>query len=332
MTLRIAINGFGRIGRLVLRKAVKDPDMEVVAINDLADASTLAHLLVYDSIYGKFDLPVKVVEGGFEVDGKFVKVLSSKSPEGNVWGDLGVDLVYESTGVFATGPKAKVHLDAGAKWVMITAPAKEVDATIVYGVNHKILDPQKHKIFSNASCTTNCLAPVVKVIHDKFGVEQGLLNTVHSVTNDQRILDLVHKDLRRARAATMSMIPTTTGAAKALGLVLPELKGKLDGFSLRVPTMTVSCCDFTFTTRDPISAESLNAAFREAAAGALKGILEVCDLPLVSVDFSGSAASSTVDALSTMVLGDRFGKVLSWYDNEFGYATRCIDVGKLLKK
>ena len=332
MTLRIAINGFGRIGRLVLRMAAKDPDMEVVAINDLADAPTLAHLLVYDSIYGKFDLPVKVVEGGFEVDGKLVKVMSSKSPEGNVWGDLGVDLVYESTGIFTSGEKAKVHLDAGAKWVMITAPGKNVDATIVYGVNHKILDPQKHKIFSNASCTTNCLAPVVKVIHDRFGIEKGLLNTIHSVTNDQRILDLVHKDLRRARAATMSMIPTTTGAAKALGLVLPELKGKLDGFSLRVPTMTVSCCDFTFITKDPISAESLNIAFREAAAGDLKGILDVCDLPLVSIDFSGSTASSTVDALSTMVMGDRFGKVLAWYDNEFGYATRCIDVGKLLKK
>ncbi len=329
MSLRVAINGFGRIGRLVFRQAIKDPNIDIVALNDLTDAKTLGHLLQFDSIYGRFDMPVKVVDDHLEVGGKRIKVFAQPNPEGTLWKDLDVHLVFESTGRFADGSKAKFHLDAGADWVMITAPAKNVDMTVVYGVNHAGLDPKKHKIISNGSCTTNCLAPIAKVIMENFGIERGLMTTVHAITNDQRLLDLTHSDLRRARAAFVSMIPTTTGAAKAVTEVLPELKGKVHGLAVRVPTTSVSLVDFTFDTEKPVSAPALNAAFKAAETGALKGVLEVCDLPLVSVDFRGSTASSIVDAQSTMVLGDRMGKVLAWYDNEYAYAARCVDVAKL---
>ena len=329
MALRVAINGFGRIGRLIFRNIVKDPNFEIVAINDITDATTLAHLLCFDSVYGRFDLPVKVEGDVIDVDGKKVKVLAMTDIQGNLWKDLGVDFIFESTGKYAKADKATHHLDSGARWVMITAPAKGVDLTVVYGVNHHKLHPEKTKIFSNASCTTNCLAPLVKVIHETFGIERGLLTTIHAVTNDQRLLDLTHSDLRRARAAMVSMIPTTTGAAKAIGDVIPEMKGKLDGLSIRVPTIIVSLTDLTFTTEKPITKDTINAALKAAAEGELKGILEYCDLPLVSMDFRGSTYSSTVDALSTMVIGDRMGKVFAWYDNEFGYATRCVDVARL---
>lgn len=332
MALRVAINGFGRVGRLVFRHIIKDPAFEVVAVNDITEPATLAHLLTYDSVYGKYELPVKVEGDEMVVAGKRVKVLAKTAIEGSLWKDLGVDFIFESTGRYTKGEKAKVHLDAGARWVMITAPGKGVDAMVVYGVNHKSLDPSKVKIFSNASCTTNCLAPIVKVIHEKFGLEHGLLTTIHAVTNDQRILDLQHSDLRRARCALLSMIPTTTGAAKAIGEVMPELKGRLDGTSVRVPTVIVSLTDLTFTSQKPISVEALNGAFKEAAAGELKGVLEVCELPLVSIDFKGSLASSIVDAACTMVSGDHMGKVMAWYDNEFAYAARCADVARLFAK
>jgi glyceraldehyde 3-phosphate dehydrogenase len=329
MALRVAINGFGRIGRHIFRQMIKDSSFEVVAVNDITDAPTLAHLLTYDSAYGIFDLPVMVAEETLEVGGKSVKVLAKSSIEGNLWKDLGVDLVIESTGKYAKGDKIKVHSAAGAKWTLISAPAKGCDLMVVYGVNHKKLDKDKHRIISNASCTTNCLAPVVKVIHENFGLNYGLLTTIHSVTNDQRLLDLPHSDLRRARAAMASMIPTTTGAAKAIGEVMPELKGKLDGTSVRVPTITVSLVDLTFTTEKPVTVDSLNAAFHAAKDGELKNVLDITELPLVSVDFTGNSYSSIVDGLSTMVIGDKLGKVLSWYDNEWGYASRCIDVAKL---
>jgi glyceraldehyde 3-phosphate dehydrogenase len=329
MPLRVAINGFGRIGRLLYRQALNDRAFEFVAVNDITDAHTLAHLLKYDSLHGTFDAKVEAGPDGFLVDGKKVKVLAEKEPARLPWKQLGIDLVFEGTGKFTKGEQAKAHLDAGAKWVLITAPAKGVDLTLVLGVNEKALDPAKHRIVSNGSCTTNCLAPVVKVLLDNFGIAHGLLTTIHSYTNDQRILDLPHKDLRRARAAAVSMIPTSTGAAKAMAEVFPQLKGKLDGLAVRVPTADVSLVDFTFNAEKPITVEAVNKAFRTAAAGALKGVLEVCEEPLVSIDFRGTTASSIVDALSTMVIGEKTGKVLSWYDNEYAYAARCVDVAKL---
>jgi glyceraldehyde 3-phosphate dehydrogenase len=329
MPLRVAINGFGRIGRLIFRQAIFDPAFEFVAVNDITDAATLAHLLRYDSVHGRFDAKVEADKNGFAVDGKAVRVLAEREPATLPWKALGIDVVFEGTGKFTKGEQAKAHLDAGARWVLITAPAKGVDATVVFGVNHTTLDPAKHRIVSNGSCTTNCLAPVVKVLLESFGIEHGLLTTVHAYTNDQRILDLPHKDLRRARAAGVSMIPTTTGAARAMAEVFPQLKGKLDGLAVRVPTADVSLVDFTFTAEKALSVEGINAAFRAAAAGPLAGVLEVCDEPLVSIDFRGTTASSTVDALSTLVIGERTGKVLSWYDNEYAYAARCVDIARL---
>lgn len=329
MALRVAINGFGRIGRLVFRQAIKDPNIDIVALNDLTDAATLGHLLQFDSVYGRFDMPVKAGKDHLDVGGKRIKVFAQPNPEGMLWKDLDVHLVFESTGRFTNGAKAKCHLDAGAEWVMITAPANNVDMTVVYGVNHEGLNPKKHRIISNGSCTTNCLAPLAKVIMENFGIERGLMTTIHAITNDQRLLDLTHSDLRRARAAFVSMIPTTTGAAKAVTEVLPELKGKVDGLAIRVPTTSVSLVDFTFTSEKPITVKGLLRALKAAEAGALKGVLEVCDLPLVSVDFKGSTASSIVDAQSTMTLGDKMGKVLAWYDNEYAYAARCVDVARL---
>ena len=329
MPLRVAINGFGRIGRLILRQALGEKGFEFVAVNDITDAPTLAHLLKYDSVHGRLGAKVEVTGEGFAVDGRPIKVLAEKDPANLPWKSLGIDLVFEGTGRFTKGEQAKAHLDAGARWVLITAPAKGVDATIVYGVNHQSLDPAKHRIVSNGSCTTNCLAPVVKVLLENFGIAHGLLTTIHAYTNDQKILDLPHKDLRRARAAGLSMIPTSTGAAKAMAEVFPQLKGKLDGLAVRVPTSDVSLVDFTFEAEKPLGVDALNRAFRAAASGTLKGVLEVCDEPLVSIDFRGTTASSIVDALSTMVIGERTGKVFSWYDNEYAYAARCVDVGRL---
>jgi glyceraldehyde 3-phosphate dehydrogenase len=328
----VGINGFGRIGRLIFREALHDDALEFVAVNDITDAPTLAHLLKYDSVHGRLDAEVRATADGFIINGRTIKVLAEREPSNLPWKALGVDLVLEGTGLFTKGEKAKAHLDAGARWVLITAPAKGVDATLVYGVNHTILDPAKHKIVSNGSCTTNCLAPVVKVLVERFGIVHGLLTTVHSYTNDQRILDLPHKDLRRARAAGLSMIPTSTGAAKAMAEVFPELKGKLDGLAVRVPTADVSLVDFTFTAEKPLTVEALNQAFRDAAAGELKGILAVSDEPLVSIDFRGTTASSIVDLPSTIVIGGSSAKVLSWYDNEYGYAARCVDVAKLFAR
>ncbi len=332
MALRIAINGFGRIGRLIYRQAWNSRDFDFVAVNDITDARTLAHLLKYDSVHGRFDPEVVAGADGFSVDGRTVKVLAEKEPAKLPWKELAIDLVFEGTGKFTKGEQAKAHLDAGAKWVVITAPAKGVDATLVMGVNEKTLDPTRHRIVSNGSCTTNCLAPLVKVLLEKFGIEHGLLTTVHAYTNDQRILDLPHKDLRRARAAGASMIPTSTGAAKAMAEVFPELKGKLDGVAVRVPTADVSLVDFTFTAEKALSVEAVNAAFRAAAAGPLKGILAVSEEPLVSIDFRGTTASSIVDAPSTIVIGERTAKVFSWYDNEYAYAARCVDVARLFAK
>jgi glyceraldehyde 3-phosphate dehydrogenase len=332
MSLRVAINGFGRIGRLILRQALHDTGLEFVAVNDITDAQTLAHLLRYDSVHGRLGADVEVTADSFTVGGRTIKVLAEKEPSLLPWKALGVDLVIEGTGRFTKGEQAKAHLDAGATWVLITAPAKGVDATVVYGVNHTTLDPAKHKIVSNGSCTTNCLAPVVKVLLENFGIAHGLLTTVHSYTNDQKILDLPHKDLRRARAAGLSMIPTSTGAARAMAEVFPQLKGKLDGLAVRVPTADVSLVDFTFTAEKALTVEALNQAFRAAAAGELKGILATTDEPLVSIDFRGTTASSIVDLLSTIVIGGTTAKVLSWYDNEYAYAARCVDVAKLFAR
>jgi glyceraldehyde 3-phosphate dehydrogenase len=332
MAIRVGINGFGRIGRNVVRaaKAMK-ADLEFVAVNDLTDTKTLAHLLKYDSVHGRFQGDVAPQADSISVDGRAIKVLSEKEPAKLPWKDLGVELVLESTGRFTDRDKAALHLNAGAKRVVISAPAKQEDITIVYGVNHEKYDPAKHQIISNASCTTNCLVPVVKVILDRFGFVSGFMTTVHSYTNDQNILDLPHKDLRRARAAALSIIPTTTGAAKATSLVLPEVKGKIDGVSLRVPTPDVSVVALTCVVQKSTSADEVNAAFREAAkSGPLKDIIAVSDEPLVSVDYIGSLASSTVDALSTNVVGGTLVNVTSWYDNEMGYSARCVDLLRYL--
>ncbi len=328
MTKRIAINGFGRIGRNVIRAAIDMgvTDLEFVAVNDLTDTKTLAHLLKYDSVHGHFLGSVAPAPDGIHVNGKTIKVFSQKDPAALPWKDLGIDVVLESTGHFTDRDLAAKHLTAGAKRVVISAPAKKEDITIVYGVNHLSYDPSKHQVISNASCTTNCLVPVVRVIQDSFGFVKGFMTTIHSYTNDQQILDLPHKDLRRARAAGLSIIPTTTGAAKATSLVIPEVKGKIDGIALRVPTADVSLVDLTCEVEKGTSIEEVNAAFRTAAEGALKGVLAVSDEPLVSIDYTGNKMSSTVDALSTNVIDGNLVHVSSWYDNEMGYSARCVDL------
>ncbi|BBA70130.1 type I glyceraldehyde-3-phosphate dehydrogenase [Geobacter sulfurreducens] len=330
MALRVAINGFGRIGRSVLRAAAKEKGIEIVAINDLTDAKTLAHLLKYDSVHGPFPGKVEVGDGAIVVNGKPITIIAERNPELLPWKKMKIDVVLEATGLFTAREKAELHLKAGAKKVIISAPATNEDITIVMGVNHDAYDPKKHNIISNASCTTNCLAPVAKVLHETFGIEKGLVTTVHSYTNDQQILDLPHKDLRRARAAAMSMIPTTTGAAKAVSLVLPELKGKLDGMAIRVPTPNVSVVDLVVTLKKKTDAEKVNAALKKAAKGSLKGILRFEEEPLVSIDFNGTTHSSIVDALSTKVIDGNMVKVLSWYDNETGFSNRVVDLMKLI--
>ena len=332
MTLRVGINGFGRIGRQSMKAMLEryPRDIEVVAINDLTDTKTNAHLLKYDSTYGRFPGEIEATPEALVVNGHSIKVLSQRDPAQIPWGDLGVQLVIESTGFFTDADKAAAHLKGGAKKVIISAPAKGEDITIVLGVNDAMYDPAKHTIISNASCTTNCLAPTAKVLNDTFGIEHGLMNTIHSYTNDQRILDQVHPDLRRARSAGANIIPTSTGAARALSLVIPELKGRFDGMSLRVPTITVSVVDFVATTRKPVTRASVNDAFKAAASGALNGILAYTEEPLVSSDFRGDAHSSTVDGLSTMVLGDNMVKVIAWYDNEWGYSSRVADLAHFI--
>jgi glyceraldehyde 3-phosphate dehydrogenase len=327
MTVRVGINGFGRIGRQSLKAIIeRAPDVEVVAVNDLVDTSMNALLFKHDSTYGAYPGTVEHTDDALIIDGREIKVLQVKDPAALPWGDLGVDLVLESTGLFTDAEKARAHIAAGAQKVIISAPAKGEDITIVLGVNEDRYDPANHHVISNASCTTNCLAPAAKVVHDLLGIERGLMNTIHSYTNDQRILDVAHKDPRRARAAGLNIIPTTTGAAKALALVIPDLKGKFDGFSLRVPTPTVSVVDFTADVARSTTADELNDAFRAAAAGPMKGILGVSDEPLVSSDFRGDARSSIIDAESTMVLGGTMVKVIAWYDNEWGYSSRCADL------
>jgi len=326
MAVRVGINGFGRIGRNIMRAAMGNREIDFVAVNDLTNAATLAHLLKYDSVLGNLRGEVKASGDGITVDGDAFKVLSLKDPAQLPWKDLGVDVVFESTGIFANREGATKHIAAGAKKVIITAPAKGPDITLVLGVNDEKYDPAKHQIISNASCTTNCLAPLAKVIHERFGIRKGWMTTVHSYTNDQNLLDLPHKDLRRARAAALSMIPTTTGAASAVGEVLPELKGKLDGFAMRVPTPNVSVVDLNVVLEKKTTADEVNAALREAAEGPLKGILAYSTEELVSIDFKGNPNSSIVDAAYTKVMDGDFLKVLSWYDNEWGYSNRCVDL------
>jgi glyceraldehyde 3-phosphate dehydrogenase (phosphorylating) len=327
MTVRVGINGFGRIGRQSLKALIeRAPEIEVVAVNDLIDTELNALLFKHDSTYGAYPGTVDHTEDALIIDGREIKVLKEKDPAALPWGALGVEIVLESTGIFTDATRARAHLDAGARKVLISAPAKNEDITVVLGVNEDRYDPAIHHIISNASCTTNCLAPAAKVVHDGWTIERGLMNTIHSYTNDQRILDVAHKDPRRARAAALNIIPTTTGAAKALALVIPDLKGKFDGFSLRVPTPTVSVVDFTAQLARPTTAEEVNAAFREAAAGSLKGILGVSDEPLVSSDFRGDSRSSIIDAASTMVIGGTMVKVIAWYDNEWGYSCRVADL------
>jgi glyceraldehyde 3-phosphate dehydrogenase len=330
MALRVAINGFGRIGRMVFRAALKEKEIDIIAINDLTDARTLAHLLKYDSVHGTFPAKINAKDGELVVNGKAIKVLAVRNPEELPWKKEKIDVVLESTGLFTAREKAELHLKAGAGKVIISAPASGEDITIVMGVNHTLYDPKKHRIISNASCTTNCLAPVAKVLHDTFGIEKGLVTTVHSYTNDQNILDLPHRDLRRARAAALSMIPTTTGAAKAVSLVLPELKGKLDGMAIRVPTPNVSVVDLVATLKKDTDAQKVNAALCKAAKGPLKGILDYCEEPLVSIDFNGNSFSSIVDAACTKVIEGNMVKVISWYDNESGFSQRIIDLLKLI--
>jgi glyceraldehyde 3-phosphate dehydrogenase len=327
MATRVAINGFGRIGRNILRAAKKyGADLEFVAVNDLTDADTLAHLLRYDSVHGRYPGSVEVSGDGLKVDGSDLRVTAERDPAKLPWDELGVDIVFEATGIFTQADKARAHMDAGAKKVVITAPAKGEDITIVLGVNEDRYEADNHHIISNASCTTNCLAPVVKVLLDSFGFRRGVMTTIHAYTNDQNILDLPHKDLRRARAAAMSIIPTTTGAAKATGLVLPQVKGRIDGLAMRVPTPDVSIVDLVAELEQDVSVEQINQAMHDAASGNLKGILEVSDEPLVSIDYVGHPASSIVDARSTFVIEDRLVKVVSWYDNEWGYSVRCVDL------
>jgi glyceraldehyde 3-phosphate dehydrogenase len=326
MAVRVGINGFGRIGRNIMRAAMGRTDIDFVAVNDLTNAATLAHLLKYDSVLGNIQADVRATTDGISVDGDEFKVLSLKDPAQLPWKDLGVDVVFESTGIFASREGASKHIAAGAKRVVITAPAKGPDVSVVLGVNDGDYDPAKHQIISNASCTTNCLAPLAKVVHERFGIKKAWMTTIHSYTNDQNLLDLPHKDLRRARAAALSMIPTTTGAATAVGEVLPALKGKIDGFAMRVPTPNVSVVDLNALVDKKTTADEVNAALREAAAGPLKGILAVSDVELVSIDFKGNPHSSIIDSAYTKVMDGDFLKVLAWYDNEWGYSNRCVDL------
>ena len=330
--VRVGINGFGRIGRNILRAALGDKNIDFVAVNDLTSTATLAHLLKYDSILGNLEAPIAATADGLSVGGDTLKVLSVKDPAELPWKDLGVDVVFESTGRFTSRDDAAKHLAAGAKRVVITAPAKKPDLTVVLGVNEADYDPAKHQIISNASCTTNCLAPLAKVLHDSFGIQRAWMTTVHSYTNDQQLLDLPHKDLRRARAAALSMIPTSTGAASAIGEVLPALKGRLDGFAVRVPTPNVSMVDLSAILNKKTTVAEVNAALDAAAAGPLKGILAVSHAELVSIDFRGNPNSSIVDAPYTKILDGDFLKVMSWYDNEWGYSSRCVDLLRLLVK
>jgi glyceraldehyde 3-phosphate dehydrogenase len=330
VAVKVAINGFGRIGRLVLRAALNNPEIDVVAVNDLTDAETNAHLFKYDSVHGTFQDTVEAKGDEIVVSNHLIKVFSEKDPKKLPWGDLGVSIVIEGTGVFRDKEKAMAHLEAGAKKVIITAPAKNEDLTIVMGVNEDKYDPVNHHIISNASCTTNCLAPVVKVLNDNYGIKRGLMTTIHSYTNDQQVLDLAHKDLRRARAAAESMIPTTTGAAKAVALVLPELKGKLTGLAVRVPTPNVSLVDLVTELEKSAEAEEINQAFKDAAAGPLKGILAYSDLPLVSRDYNGDPHSAIVDGPCTMVSDGNLVKVFAWYDNEWAYSVRCVDCAEFI--
>ena len=334
MTIRIGINGFGRIGRSVFRAAMdpKNKDIEIVHINDLTDTKTLAHLLKYDSVHGVLNSEIKPEDGAINVNGKRITVSAIKSVSELPWKDKNIDIVFESTGIFTKKADAEGHIKAGARSVLISAPGTDEDITVVYGVNHTKLDPKVHKIVSNASCTTNCLAPFTKVIHDALGIKRGLMTTVHSYTNDQNILDLPHKDLRRARAAALSMIPTSTGAAKAIGLVMPELKGKLDGLAVRVPTPNVSLVDVNFEVSKATTAEEVNKLLRAAAEGPLKGILGYSDEPLVSIDYNGNNHSSIIDGPSTKVMDGTLVKILSWYDNETGFSWRMLDVARLMAK
>lgn len=330
MTIKLGINGFGRIGRLVFRSAMKHPDVEVIAINDLTDTATMAHLLKYDSVHGTLDASVAAKEDGIEVEGKTIAYTAVRDPENLNWGDLGVDIVAECTGLFRDRQNAAKHLTAGARKVIISAPAQEPDITIVLGVNSNQYEPQQHHIISNASCTTNCLAPVAKVILENFGLTNGLMTTIHSYTGDQRLLDFPHRDLRRARSAALSMIPTTTGAAKAVSLVLPELEGKLNGLAIRVPTPNVSVIDLVANVgKTGITPSDVNNALKEASEGAMAGILGFCELPLVSSDFNGCTLSSIVDAQSTYVI-DSLVKIISWYDNEAGYSNRMVDLAAMI--
>jgi len=333
MKTKVGINGFGRIGRNAFKAALeKNADFEIVAINDITDPATLAHLLKYDSCFGRFEGTVESKSDAIIVNGKEVKILAVRNPEELPWKEMGVEVVLESTGLFTKKSEAEKHIKAGAKKVIISAPATDEDITIVMGVNEEKYDPDTHNVISNASCTTNCLAPVAKVIDEEFGIERGLMTTIHSYTNDQRILDLPHKDLRRARAAAVSMIPTTTGAAKAVSLVLPQLKGKLNGFSMRVPTPAVSVVDIVLQLKKNATKEEINSALKKAAEGELKNILGFCEEPLVSIDFKGDPRSSIVDALSTMVIEDNMIKILSWYDNEWGYSNRVVDLMEFVIK
>lgn len=330
MSVKVAINGFGRIGRPFFRLAFGDPDFELVAINGRSNPKTFAHLLKYDSTHGRYNRDVSWDEENIIVDGKKIKVLTVADPADLPWKELGVDIVIESTGKFNDALKAKAHLDAGAKKVILAAPGKNEDITLVYGVNNQQYDAGKHHIISNASCTTNCLTPVAKVINDKFGIEKGLMTTIHAYTNDQQILDKTHKDLRRARSGAVSIIPTTTGAARAVALVLPELKGKLNGFALRVPTPNVSAVDLNLELKKDTTAEEVNAVLKAASENQLKGVLGYSEEPLVSIDYNGDAHSGVVDALSTMVIGGNMLKVMTWYDNEWGYTCRIIDLAKYI--
>ena len=334
MATKVGINGFGRIGRLALKAIIQrcDGKAEVAAVNDLTDAKTNAHLFKYDSNYGTYPGKVEAKDDGIVVDGRTIKVLAEREPAKIPWRDYGVDIVIESTGLFTQASKAAAHLQAGAKKVIISAPAQEEDISIVLGVNEEKYEPAKHRIISNGSCTTNCIAPVVKVLNQNFGIVHGLMTTVHAYTNDQKILDVFHRDLRRARSAGTNIIPTTTGAAKVVGIVIPELQGKLHGLALRVPVSSVSIVDFVTDLKKKASVEEINVAFRKAADGELKGILEYCDQPLVSSDFKGNPASSIFDALSTMVIDDNLTKVLAWYDNEWGYSCRLADLTAYIAK
>jgi glyceraldehyde 3-phosphate dehydrogenase len=333
MAIRVGINGFGRIGRNMLRASWNDPGLEYVAVNDITDAKTLAHLLKYDSVLGRYKGTVEAAADAILVDGRPVKVLAAKDPAELPWKSLGVDVVIESTGKFTKRPDVMKHIEkGGARKVIVSAPATDPDITIVLGVNDKDYDPARHHMLSNASCTTNCLAPVAKVLHESFGIEKAFMTTIHSYTNDQKILDAPHKDLRRARSAAVSQIPTTTGAAKAVGLVLPDLKGKIDGIAIRVPTPNVSIVDLVAVMKKPVTDKDVNAALKAASEGALKGILGYTEEPLVSVDFMSDPHSSIVDGLSTKVLGDNLLKVMSWYDNEWGYSCRLVDLVRLIGK